>query len=100
MPTFIQPLTPESVTVSATAIGITARPGAAGLLAYGAIIEVETNPIRYWSGGTDPTASVGILVQPGGVIELTGRTEINRFRAIRTGSDATLRVQPYAQFRD
>ena len=100
MTTFQQPLTPESVTVSSTAVGITARPGGSGLLAFAAVLTVESNPIRYWTGGTDPTASVGILVNAGGVIELTGRTEINRFRAIRTGSDATLRVQPYLEYRD
>lgn len=96
MATFYTPLAPESVTVSSTAIGITARPGGSGLLAHGAVMVVESNPIRYWTGGT-PTGSVGITVQPGGVIELTSRHEVNTFKAIRTGSDATLRVQPYAE---
>lgn len=93
---FYGPLPFESVTVSSAAVGITTRPGGSGMKASAALIEVESNPIRYRVDGTNPTSSVGILIQAGGVIELHDWGEVKNFKAIRQGgSDATLRVQPY-----
>lgn len=83
----------ESVTVSTTAIGVTATVMDDGFIPYSALISVEDAAVRYRTDGTDPTAAVGHILEPGDVVTLTQRDELVRFRAIRRdGADATLRV--------
>lgn len=84
----------ESIAVSSTAIGCT-HPQE-GMTPVGALLTVETNPIRYRTDGTAPTASEGHLVQPGSVIELTSRGDVLSFKAIRTGSDAVIKATYYS----
>jgi hypothetical protein len=36
--------------------------------AVGAVISVEVQPIRYWTDGTVPTSTSGILIPAGGII--------------------------------
>lgn len=77
----------ETITVAGTAIGFTpatASPGAA-TGAEVAHLTLEAGQIRYRADGTDPTATVGHLMDPGDVLELSGADTLRRFRAIRTG---------------
>ena len=79
----------ESVTVSSTAIGISAT----GLKPNAASVQVEGAAVRFRADGTDPTAAVGVTAEPGDSIVLTDRDQVLKFKAIRRdGVDATLRV--------
>ena len=77
----------ESITVAATAIGITA-----GLLNADsekpierAILTLETAQVRWTIDGTTPTSSVGHLMEVGDQLILEGYEDIAKFKAIRTG---------------
>lgn len=58
-----------------------------------AVISVETANIRYWTDGTDPTSSVGLLVAAGSTITLFGRKDIKGFRAVPVSGSPKLMVQ-------
>ncbi|KKL18426.1 hypothetical protein LCGC14_2475670 [marine sediment metagenome] len=79
----------ESVTVSSTAKILTASK-------YGnrseAFITVEVAAVRWWTGDTPPTATVGHLLNVGDVIKLHSALDIQNIKFIRKdGADATLR---------
>ncbi len=79
----------ESVTVSSTAKVLTASK-------YGnrseAFITVEVAPVRWWTGNTPPTSSVGHLLAVGDVIKLHSALDIQNIKFIRKeAADATLR---------
>lgn len=78
----------ETITVANSAIGCTAAtanpsnaPGAVR-----AVMTLETAQIRYRYDGTDPTSTVGHLLEIGETLVLEGADNIRRFKAIRTGS--------------
>ncbi len=77
------PFDHETLTVAATAIGLTAL---TYLNAERAEMTLESGAIRMWDDGTDPTASVGRIVQIGNQIILNSRAQIANFKAIRTGA--------------
>ncbi len=91
----------ESVTVSDTAGGLTAatyNPAANGR-AQRAYITVETAQIRYRLDGTDPTASVGHILEVGDILIIDGNANIANANFIRTGgTSGTIRVT-YERFR-
>lgn len=87
----------DQITVAASAIGLTT----ANVRGYGsnryaaerAIVIVETAPIRWRDDGTDPSASVGMIANPGTILTLDNRDRIEKWRGIRTGAtSATLSV--------
>ncbi len=83
--------TNESVTVSSTAKALTATK-------YGdrshAVIYVEVAAVRYWSGFSDPTSSVGICLEAGDTLFLNSHQDITNISFIRKdGADATLRCE-------
>ena len=80
----------ESITVSTTALGLTAALKEDADLA---LVTVESQAVRYRLDGLAPTATVGHNLDVGAVLELEGHWEIDQFQAIRRdGVDATLRV--------
>lgn len=84
--------TGEVVTVSGTAVALTAATYLHAVYAY---IEVQANTIRWRADGTTPTSTVGFKATDGTGIELTSYQEIVNFRAISDGGasgDATLQV--------
>ena len=97
MPAFSGPLAPiVAETVDGTAGGLSVTEGD-GVHAEGAIITVETAPIRYWTDGTVPTAANGHLLNVGDVLELTSRGEVRNFSAIRsTGVSGVIQGTLYA----
>ena len=81
----------EALAVAGTSIGFTAATLIGARLATAA---VESAQIRYRTDGTDPTATVGVLANPGDVITIYGNVDISAFRAIRTGgASATLSTE-------
>ena len=54
-------------------------------------IDVEGAEIRYWTDGSTPTPTEGILAGPGAILYVYA-TDITRFRATRTTVDAVLQV--------
>ncbi len=92
-------ITHESVTVGATAVGITTT-ATTNVLPAAALITVETASIRYCVDGTAATSSVGHRADAGDVIELSNRDEVTKFSAIRKdGTDATIKVTPGVDWR-
>ena len=88
----------ESVTVAGTAIGITSTPQD-GVAPFAAVLTVEGAQISFTVDGTTPTSTVGHQANPGDVIELAGRAEVQNFQAIRTGGvSATLKVTPAVEY--
>lgn len=80
----------EQITVANTAIGFTAtkiQAGGGHPQATRALCRLETAEIRYRTDGGTPTSSVGILLEPGDVLDIAGDpAQIAQFLAIRTGS--------------
>src|SRR3990167_5787266 len=76
----------ETITVADTAIGLTAAKLNSTPKPKKVIITVETAQFRYRIDGTDPTASVGHLVNPMDAIVLEGYSQLNNFKAIRKGA--------------
>ena len=78
----------ETLTVSTTAVGLTATDGATQ-----AEITVQSADIRVRGDGAYPTSSIGHLVTADSGIQLTSEKEIASFRAIRdAGVDAVLSI--------
>ena len=80
----------ETLTVGASpATGFTAATAAQ---AVGAIISVETAAVRVRLDGTDPTAAIGHILEPGDTLELHSAHELLNAKFIRRdGTSATLR---------
>ena len=75
----------EVITVADSAIGLTAG---TYLTATKAEMTLETAQIRIRKDGSDPTTSVGHLVEVGDQIVLNSASDIANFKAIRTGSNS------------
>ena len=69
----------QQLSVAGTAVALTVP---SGKTPRHALIYVGTNSIRWLGGGTDPTASLGILVAAGGYIDWT--EPVSDFRGLMT----------------
>lgn len=93
-----QPYDFESLTVSSSAIGLTAAkytstdPNYPLKEAQCVIITTETNSTRYRFDGVAPTTSIGHLMTSGSVLVLVGYAAITQFKIIASASDATIMV--------
>jgi hypothetical protein len=84
------PIGHETLTISDSATTLTASAYTSANLAF---IMVETASIRFWlDDSSDPTASSGILLEAGDVLELQSSSEIGGFNAIAVSDDATIHV--------
>lgn len=84
----------QMLTVDNTAGGVALTVPTTGTPTY-ALIQCETNPVRWTDDGTAPTASVGNLLSVGGVLKYNGTLANIRF--IRQGgSNGTLSVSYYS----
>ena len=81
--------TKESITVTSAAKPLTA---ATYLNAKHAHITCESNPVRYWLDGNDPSATVGHRLEAGGILDLDSSHQLHNVRFFAVGADATLRV--------
>jgi len=72
----------EALTVAGTAVGFTAATYAG---AYTAVVRIEGAQVRYRTDGTSPTASVGMVADPGDVIHVSSSRDLQAIKFIRTG---------------
>lgn len=80
----------ETVTVAATAIGLTSGTYKDAIRA---MITLEDAQIRMRFDGTDPTAAIGHVANANDIIHLEGTRQLVNFNAIRTGATSgVLRV--------
>ncbi len=84
----------ESVTVAASAVGLTAATYDDSTKAE---ITLETAQIRVRKDGTDPTSSEGHLVEVGDIIVLNSAADLATFKAIRTGSTSGVLKVTYSE---
>jgi hypothetical protein len=87
----------EAITVSTTAIGFAAakiKSESNGTIhPISAVFSTEDADIRISTDGTDPTASVGLLIETGTIVAIKGESDIRNFKAIRdAGTDAVINV--------
>lgn len=81
----------EQITVSTTALGLTAST-IAGM--QGCVLRAESAGVRYRKDGTAPTDAVGMPLATSDVLEIDHVVDLQRIRFIRSsGSDATLNVE-------
>ncbi|HWY33937.1 MAG TPA: hypothetical protein VNX68_04780 [Nitrosopumilaceae archaeon] len=94
----------EQLTIAASALGFTSATfnpvvtdaQSVSQRANLAIFSCEASQVRYWNDGGTPTATVGMLVNPGDVIYVFGFNNIKNFLMIRvTATSATCNVQYY-----
>lgn len=93
------PFAYEAMSVSSTAVGFTAGTFDNGVKkALMAVGTLEDDSIRFTVDGTTPTSTVGQLVTQASNVSITvcGEKAIRAFRAIRTSTDASLKVVFYA----
>ena len=91
----------EAITVSTTAIGVTAgkllinQTGGFKKRAVKVFLTVETNSIRImWHGGT-PTSSTGHLLTSGSSITIEGEQNVNNLLMIQASAGATVMATIY-----
>jgi hypothetical protein len=65
--------------------------------AISATIQCQVAQVRYRSDGTDPTASVGTILEVGEEVVVWGSRDIKSFRAIRTGGTSATLATSYAR---
>ena len=84
----LQAYTKERLTIDATAGGIALTPSKylTAPPARCADFTVENAQIRYETDGTAPTSTTGRVANPTDYISLNNPSELENFRAIRTGA--------------
>ena len=81
----------EALSVAASSTPFTATTAIAAKMA---VAKVEGAQIRYRTDGTAPTATVGVLADPGDVLTVWGSADCLAIRFIRTGgTSATLNTE-------
>lgn len=60
-----------------------------------ALITVETDCLRYWPNGTNPSTTVGHKVCDGGTFSVSGYHNILNLKMIRITNDVTIQVSYY-----
>ena len=88
----------EPLAVTGSAVGFTVATyvpdGDAGQPAILATFTVEDAQIRYRTDGTNPSATVGRIANPGDEIVVWGKSDIDAIRFVRTGAtSATLQTE-------
>ena len=96
---FENPGSYEVIAVGDTPIGLTAAKlnGPTGVRNSQALISVENYSIRWTADGTEPSATVGMLMQAGDSMVLTGKQALNNFKMHFVTSEASVRVHYWYQ---
>jgi len=89
LPSYYSPTGFQKLTVSSSSVGLTI-PVAPQCRAV--IFTVESNQIRMRVDGSAVTATDGILLYVGDVVEVLNVDMINNCRLIAVGSDATIQI--------
>jgi len=84
----------ESVTVSSTAVGLTASKfNSYAAYEIKAFMTLESAQIRWRIDGTNPTSTEGHLFEVGANLTIDGYKNLSQFKAIRTGTtDGVIKV--------
>ena len=80
----------EQITSLSSAASLTIPPNATM-----ALVQAETQPVRWRDDATAPTSSVGMILYPGNVVQLNTKKQLTNFRAIQTAASAKLNVVYY-----
>jgi hypothetical protein len=90
-----KPIAYEQLTGLGTAKGPTAATvGTGPLKGTVAVFVAETQLVRWRDDGTDPTANVGMTLEPGIAMEYRG--ELNKIKFIETAASAKVNCSYYA----
>lgn len=84
----LKPLGYQQITSLSSATALTVPPGA-----HIAVIQAEAQSIRWRDHGGDPTPTVGMLRNPGAILEYNG--ELSAIRLIETAGGAIVNVSYY-----
>ena len=76
----------EVVTIADTAIGLTASKLLTEVNPKKVLIIFESAQCRWRADGTDPTSTIGMLLNPMDVMEVEGIVNLKQIRFIRTGA--------------
>lgn len=63
--------------------------------ASAAFITNEIAQLRYTYDGTEPTTTVGHILESGGLLVLNGQNQMSQFKCIRTGSTSAIITVTY-----
>lgn len=85
-----KPLGYQQLTVSSTAVALTVPTNAEA-----ALVDVESNDVRWRDDGTNPTASVGKYLSSGTHYTFIGAEELAALKFIRVSADAKLNITYY-----
>lgn len=80
----------EALAVAGTAVGFTA---ATFKFAYAAVIRVEGAQVRYRTDGNDPSATVGMIADPGDVLYVNTSRDLQAIKFIRTGASSKVNAE-------
>ncbi len=58
----------------------------------GAFLSIESNPIRFYSHGSDPTSTDGHEIPAGGNITISGHRNVADLKMIAIGGAATVQI--------
>ena len=87
----------ETITVAATAIGLTASKLTATPKAKTVFITAESGVMRYRYDGTDPTSTVGHILRPNSTMTIEGSINLSQLKFIRTGTTSGKLQVTYAK---
>ena len=90
-----KPLGYRQLAVSNSAVQLSSATGGIPHGAIRAVIDVETNDVRWRDDATAPTASVGMLAKSNTIFELPSLASITNFQAIRASADAVINITYY-----
>jgi hypothetical protein len=79
----------QPITVLTAAVGLTVPNGAAK-----ALVQVESQNVRWRDDGTDPTATVGMLLSAGSILEYDA-AQLDRVKFIEVAPSAKLNISYY-----
>jgi len=80
----------ETITVANTAKGLTASKLTTAIKPKKVFITSETAQLRYRYDGTDPTDTVGHILNPMSILVLEGYSQLNNVKFIRTGATSAI----------
>lgn len=79
----------QQITNVSAAVGLTVPAGTSM-----ALIQVETQTVRWRDDGTNPTATVGMVLAPGSTLEYTG-SSFGSIKFIEVAASATINISYY-----
>ena len=97
LPSYFSPISKQVLTVSSSAVGLTipTTPQVRAILLTVEHTVSNTDTLRHWKTGDDPTTSEGQLLYSGDILEITNVSAISNLRLIASGNDMKVMVEYY-----